>query len=290
VLVRLIPESLAYPISNLWKEESNRNQRARRLLTFAGWQLWKRTIGKPVTVTLFNGKRFVAHPDCQVSSGVMYTRIPNSKNILFVRQHLSGGALVDVGANVWSVSLLLADKVQDAILFEPNRVAAARARENIALNGLDFRVFEIALSDYGGEVAFESHGVDVGGHVVSGSGSKPSCRLVKCVTFDDFIGEHGPPKYPISLVKIDVEGHENSVLRGMRQLFTENRPPLVMFEYLEKTNIHETLSFFAQVGYRVFELQQNGPIRVIDRVEPLQDLFACPLECASLYGVANQSS
>ncbi len=56
--------------------------------------------------SLFNGKRFVAYPDCPVSSGILYTRIPNSRNISFLREHLSGGTLIDVGANVGSVSLL----------------------------------------------------------------------------------------------------------------------------------------------------------------------------------------
>jgi Methyltransferase FkbM domain len=38
--------------------------------------------------------------------------------------------------------------------------------------------------------------------------------------------------YPIDAVKIDVEGHENSVLRGMKEFLKHHRPKLVMFEYL----------------------------------------------------------
>ena len=68
------------------------------------------------------------------------------------------------------------------------------------------------------------------------------------------------PTFPVSLVKIDVEGHENSVLRGMRKFLAEKRPPLVMFEYLQRTNLAETLEFFAGIGYRVFELGKNGPV------------------------------
>ena len=98
--------------------------------------------------------------------GVLYTRIPNSGKILFLRKHLSGGTLVDVGANVGSVTLLLADRIQDAILFEPNSVAAARARDNLASNQLNFEVYEIALSDNNGEIRLACDGpVDVGAHV-----------------------------------------------------------------------------------------------------------------------------
>ena len=288
-MLSVIPQRLSYPISNLWHEESNQGQRAFRLLTFFGWQLWKRIVRKPVTVSLFNGQRFIAYPDCHVSSGVLYTRIPNSRNILFLRKHLSGGTLIDVGANVGSVALLLADKVQSAILFEPNPLAASRARENLALNKLSFRLFEVALSDSNGEVCFESHGgVDATGHVVAAvRNSEGTRRVVPCMTFDEFLRTHGAPECPISLVKIDVEGHENSVFRGMRQFLLTQRPPLIMFEYLQRTNIHETLAFLQEVKYRAFELSKNGPVRVTAQVEPLQDLFACPLERLPEFGMTD---
>jgi len=284
-------EDLIYPIAHLWDEESNRGQRTRRLCAFVGWQLWKRIVRKPITVSLFNGKPFRAYPDCQVSSGVLYTRIPNSRNILFVRKLLSGGTLIDVGANVGSVGLLLADTIENAILFEPNPVAAARARENLARNQLGFKVYEIALSDISGEIRFESNGgVDVGGHVVNSPGNRTAARVVQCTTFDEFLRQQGDPEFPVSLVKIDVEGHENSVLRGMRQFLADKRPPLVMFEYLQRTNLEETLRFFAEVGYQVFELGANGPVAATSRVEPLQDLFACPLERTPAIGVASATS
>lgn len=281
-------QGLIYPISKLWNEESNQGQRTRRLCAFVGWQLWKRIVRKPITVSLFNGKRFKAYPDCQVSSGVLYTRVPNGRNILFLRKHVSGGTLIDVGANVGSVSLLMADTIENAVLFEPNPVAAARARENLALNQLDFKVYELALSDTNGEIRFECHGaVDVLAHVAVSAPSDQTTRVFQCITFDEFLRQHGDPDFPVSLVKIDVEGHENSVLRGMRQFLAEKRPPLVMFEYLQRTNLEQTLSIFAGVGYQVFEFGMNGPVAVTSRVEPLQDLFACPLERTPAIGVAN---
>ncbi|MFZ0799682.1 MAG: FkbM family methyltransferase [Terriglobales bacterium] len=287
-----IAQDLIYPISNLWNEESNRGERIRRLSIFVGWQLWKRIIRRPITVALFNGKRFIAYPDCAVSSGVLYTRIPNSRNILFLRKHVSGGTLIDVGANVGSVSLLLADAIESAILFEPNPVAAARARENLTLNRLAFKVYEFALSDTNGKIRFECHGaVDSGGHVVvvGASSGQTATLMVECITFDEFLCQHGAPDFPVSLVKIDVEGHENSVLRGMQRFLAEKRPP-VMFEYLQRTNLEETIRFFTEVGYQVFELRAKGPVAVTDRVEPLQDLFAFPLERVAAIGVGSATS
>lgn len=282
-------QRLMYPISNLWNEESNQGQRLRRLFTFLGWQLWKRTVRRPITVTLFNGARFLAYPDCHISSGILYTRIPNSRNILFLRKHLSGGTLIDVGANVGSASLLLSDKIEHAILFEPNPVAAARARHNLALNRLAFEVHEVALSDAAGEIQFECQGAaDATARVIAdGRHSDGPTILVPRTTFDEFLSQQGEPARPVSLVKIDVEGHENQVLRGMRHFIEVRRPRLVMFEYLQRTNLTETLRFFDELEYQVFELTAGGPVAATSQVVPLQDLFACPKERVSEIGVSS---
>ena len=70
----------------------------------------------------------------------------------------------------------------------------------------------------------------------------------------------------------------------------ERRPGLVMFEYLQRTNIEETLKFFEEIRYQVFELSARGPVAVSGRIEPLQDLFACPEERSGAIGVARAAS
>ena len=69
-----------------------------RLFLFLGWQFWKRVVRRPIVIKLFNGLQFRAYPDCDVSSGVLYARIPDSRDILFMRSHLGQGTLIDVGA------------------------------------------------------------------------------------------------------------------------------------------------------------------------------------------------
>jgi hypothetical protein len=77
----------------------------KRLFLFLGWQFWKRVVRRPIVIELFNGLRFRAYPDCDVSPGVLYTRIPDSRDILFMRSHIRQGTLIDVGANVGLVTL-----------------------------------------------------------------------------------------------------------------------------------------------------------------------------------------
>jgi len=204
-----------YVLGSIWHEESNRKQRVKHLFLFFGWQVWKRVVQRPLVVKLFNGLQFQAHPDCQVSSAVLYARIPDSRDILYLRAHIRNGTLIDVGANVGLVSLLLADKVQHGVLFEPNPIAAARARANLALNGLEFEVHELALSDTTGTVELEDEGgVSTCNRTVVGFSTSLPTRKVGRTQLDKFLAQH-PLPYPISAVKIDVEGHENQVLAGM---------------------------------------------------------------------------
>jgi len=273
---------LNYVVGSVWHDESNRQARLRRLFMAGGWQVWKRLVRTPVIVPLFNGFRFRAYPDCQASSAVLYTRIPNFKCLSFVRKHIDKGTLLDIGANVGLVTLLLADKIQHAILFEPNPIAAARARENMALNRFGFEVHELALSDQAGVVEIENAGgVDSCNRTVVGFTTSLPTISVQRTTVDNFLTAHAALPAPISVVKIDVEGHENSVLRGMAGLLETHRPRLVMFEYLQRTNLVETLELFSRVGYRVMELKAGTPTWATLQVSPLQDLFACPEELAT---------
>ncbi len=272
--------SLSYVVGSVWRDESNRRERVRRLFMAGGWQVWKRVVRTPVIIPLFNGLRFRAFPDCQASSAVFYTRIPNFRCLSFLRKHIESGTLLDIGANVGLVTLLLADKIKNAILFEPNPIAAARARENLALNHLNYEVHELALSDQAGTVEIENAGgVDSCNRTVVGFTTSVPTISVPRTTLDRFHSEHPHPA-PISAVKIDVEGHENSVLRGMSDLLASHRPRLVMFEYLQRTNLAETLELFSRVGYRVMELKAGAPVWATLQVSPLQDLFACPEELA----------
>jgi FkbM family methyltransferase len=208
----------------------------------------------------------------------MYARIPESRDILYLRSHLQGGTLIDVGANVGLVSLLLADRMQHGLLFEPNPIAAGRARANLALNGLNFEVHELALSDTTGTVEFEDEGgVSTCNRTVVGFSTDVSTRTVPCTQLDRFLAEHAPP-YPVSLVKIDVEGHENYVLQGMMECLRHRRPRLVMFEYLQRTNLGETMRLFETVEYTVLQLTPRGAEIATLEVRPLQNLFACPNE------------
>jgi FkbM family methyltransferase len=263
------------------RNESNKGQRFRRLLVSVGWQIWKRAIGKPIGVTLFNGYRFLAYPDCDSSSNAIYFSIADYREVTFLRKRIRGGVLIDVGANVGLLSLSLADKINNAILFEPNAMAAQRAKANMVQNHLNFEVHAVALSDEIGEIFLEDRGgVDSTNRTLTDpqKTSFPT-RKVRRTTLDSFLKDHVDFIKNIALVKIDVEGHENAVLRGMQRTLTTLQPRIVMFEYLQRTDFSETQELLSTAGYAIYSLDGQGNLTpVVRRPEPLQNLFALPAE------------
>lgn len=274
-------------LSSIWREESNQGQRLRRVLMFFGWQLWKRSLGTPLNARLFNGFRVRVRADSEASAAAFYYFLPNSRHLSLLRKYLIGGTFVDVGANVGLVTLLVADKIGHAILFEPSPLAAKLAQENLEMNQLPYEVLPVALSDAVGTVEFENSGASSVNRTVEGFKTSLPTVSVRRTTFDQFLQERPGPLPPIDAVKIDVEGHENAVLRGMKEFLKHQRPKVVMFEYLARTDIRQTLAIFDEVGYTVFELAAAGARRIggPDDVKPLQDLFACPDENADNFGI-----
>jgi FkbM family methyltransferase len=268
-------------IRHILRHESNRGQRFRRLLAAAAWQIWKRSIAQPIVVDLFNGYRFLAYPDCDSSLNAIYFHVPDYREVTFLRKRIQGGVLIDVGANVGLFTLSVADKVDRAFLFEPNATASQRAKSNMVRNHLDFEVHTVALSDEVGELFLEDRGgVDSTNRtLIDPQTTSFPTRKVRRITLDSFIKEHVDVGKNIALVKIDVEGHENAVLRGMQKTLVTLRPQILMFEYLQRTSFSETQELLNTAGYTIYSLNRQGDLTpVVGNPQPLQNLFALPTQ------------
>lgn len=270
-------EKLRNIIHLIYYDESNKEERFSRISAFIGWQIWKRTIRRPIRIQLFNGLQIIAYPDCQTSSIAIYFRVPDYREISFLRRRLSNGLMIDVGANVGLLTLLLADIMDQVILFEPNPLAAQRAKENMELNHLNAAVYAMAVSSDDGHIFLEDRGgTDSTNMTVRNlRASAFPVRKVPCTTLDSFLDKQS--NLGVSLIKIDVEGHENDVIKGMNKTLLKYRPPIIMFEYLQRTNYTETRTLFDNAGYRIYQMgQTDDVIPVRGQPRPLQNLFALP--------------
>jgi len=93
-----------------------------------------------------------------------------------------------------------------------------------------------------------------------GIGLAPYRQLVKLDTIDHYCAVHHINQ--VDFIKIDVEGHELEVLKGMRQLIKRGGAMMVQFEYGgtyidSRTLLKDIFEFFHKTSYRLYKIFPN---------------------------------
>ena len=146
------------------------------------------------------------------------------------------GLVIDIGSNTGFYALLAASASprNTVLAFEPMTEIAERARRNVARNNLAGRVLlhQVALSDRNGLAEFyvpdDTHGlVETSASLRRDFKGEPAAiRPVASHRLDRVLLRSRWAARPISLIKIDVEGHEAAVLNGARWIIRLRRPVL----------------------------------------------------------------
>jgi FkbM family methyltransferase len=177
-----------------------------------------------------------------------------------IRDWVKPGMMVyDVGANVGYVSLMLASRSAKVTAFEPLPANQQRFRANLAMNAdLETELIPKAVSDHAGQADFVVHSSDDMGRLLgTGKPVQPGTNVVRVetISLDDFVFKSGQQKP--NLVKIDVEGAEVFVLKGMRALLEEK--PILFLELHDKEAAHAAWELLAAAGYSVRAMQLGYP-------------------------------
>lgn len=263
---------------SIWRNPGNKGRRLRKVFAALSWQLYKRIVRRPKAMTLVNGTRFYAHSDCVVSSALHYADWPEYEELHFCRSRLRPEDIVlDVGANVGHLSLLLADvvKPENIYCFEPTPVTFRRLRDNWSLNGWGHeQLHHLALGAASGRmfIADEPHPITTNSvHTANGG---PGDVTVEVRPLDAMCSLWRGRS--VGLLKVDVEGFEKEVFAGSRAVLTELRPRLIMFESLEGKIEPAIAEILRATRYQVFELDGQGRPDFVHLQG--QNLFAVPEE------------
>jgi FkbM family methyltransferase len=127
----------------------------------------------------------------------------------------------DIGANMGLHAVFLAQAAGEhglVVAFEPEDHYRERLRGNLALNGLkNVRIVPLALGDHSHVSEFlpSVRGVAAPrlAEARAQGADRRASQRVRVVCGDDFVEQERLP--PPRLVKIDVEGHEHAVIRGL---------------------------------------------------------------------------
>ena len=152
-----------------------------------------------------------------------------------LRQTLSRpSSFYDIGANIGHHTLFMAPRVGRVFAFEPFEPVRRKLEEKIERNKLtNTTIFPLGLGDSDAELDFsEPSGANQGtGSFVPAEGNRKVSRL-QVRNGDHFFASHELPS--LDLVKMDVEGFEMRVLRGLRQRILKDRPVILM-EFFSQT-------------------------------------------------------
>lgn len=176
----------------------------------------------------------------------------------------SNDVFYDIGANVGTYTCFAASKFgsQQIVAFEPEPQNINRLHENLRLNNLDVESIEAALSDSNGTVDLALSGNDAGeGEHTIATGQDSDTIEVKMVRGDLVIKQRELPAPTV--LKIDVEGAELSVLRGLQETIQEHVRLVYLEVHPEKLpqfgdTAPEVRAFLEEAGFDVVDISERG--------------------------------
>ncbi|MGQ0590671.1 MAG: FkbM family methyltransferase [Sphingosinicella sp.] len=211
------------------------------LARLAAWQVRSRLRAGPHQVRWISGTTLVVHRGMWGATGNLYLGLHEFGDMAFVLHMLREDDLfVDVGANVGTYTVLAAGvRGARCHAFEPDPLTAAHLAANLASNGIEDKVavHVMALGHANGEIGF-TIGLDTVNRVASAG--EPQ-RLVPVRRLDDVLVDQVPV-----LIKIDVEGHEDSVFAGAEATLADSRLLAIETESAGPVS----LELFARLGFR----------------------------------------
>jgi len=199
-----------------------------------------------------------------------YHSVPEFINLaerrFFEQSPFGAGPIVDIGANIGLVSLLLARRFPDRAIhaFEPNPTTFETLEANVARNRASgISCHRYAVSDADGTVLFDNDPVKRGTASISKDGGGNAAE-VPATTLDSFIAKQAIDA--IGLLKIDVEGYETLVLRGASRVLNEIRPSAIYFEVCPALTVRagfpaeEPARMLLDAGYELRRLTDTGAL------------------------------
>ncbi len=172
---------------------------------------------------------------------------------LFVKFADTEHDFLDIGAHIGYYSVYLSPRVRRVYAFEPDPRNHAGLEINAAA-ARNVEVVKMAVSSSSGVASFSIGGGSAVSRIVENSPA-PGVIQVDVTTVDAFVASK--EGCAVTLVKIDAEGHDMEVLRGMPQL-VRDRSPLILAE--------------CDLGVELRELCQEWNYRIFGFVRDRQSL------------------
>lgn len=179
--------------------------------------------------------------------------------------HKTGGAFVDVGANIGTQSIYaaLSGWFGQVIAIEPEPRNVS-LRENLAINeiAVPVNIIEKAVGDHEGSIHLNLHETDSGMHSLTMTQNLCSIE-VTIDTLPNILSALGISPKEVGFLWMDIEGHEFDVFKTTDDLFAVQTP--LFFEYgrhITGDRRAYWVDKFKAHGYRSWVIRQGRAERV----------------------------
>jgi len=245
-------------LRNTVRRPTSAQDKVRAVARFGWRQVHKRMFRKPMIVA-WEGMKLIVPPNATSAGAAYYFGRQDLWELAFIVRLLRPGDLVvDVGANVGVYTMFMAKSVGrggTVIACEPDPNNQVTLRENVILNGLtQIQNEEVAVGESDGEVRFLT-GLGTVSRVSSGEDGVTLAMR----SLDSLCAGRDPV-----LVKVDVEGGEDAVLRGANDAMQRGMPLVWQLEVPAEPRDDEPLYVLLRdKGYvfGVYDLR-DGRVRV----------------------------
>ena len=165
-----------------------------------------------------------------VSEHILEDKIWEPYETMLVLQHLKPGSVfLDIGANIGYYTVLAGAVVGEqgmVIAYEPDGENFRLLEHNIALNGLtNVRPFRAALGENSCQGSIYRSEDNMGNHRLFDDGDGRQKEIVEILNGDEHVARIAER---LDFIKIDTEGYEAHVLKGLRAMIMANRTRLGM--------------------------------------------------------------
>jgi FkbM family methyltransferase len=191
--------------------------------------------------------------------------------------------VLDVGANYGLYTALAASIVRRfgrLYAFEGNPQVFKSLQRTIIANQLfhntNVTVVNLLVSDKSGRGVLHYRADELGGGRMSGVGQV--CVEVDMTTIDDFL----PDDLAVDLVKIDVEGHEPAVIRGMERTIARSPNIRLIIEFVDTLLVDalkpdDFIDYIRGLGFGICRLLPDFKIKLLPPGETLGGFNYCLL-------------
>lgn len=247
-----------------------------------------RTYGKPASVSFWGFKIFLDKKDNAGLSVWGEKEHPGLKELRKIEKSLKqGDVALDIGANMGLISLFMARAVGEKgkiYAFEPEGENVSLFKKNMAANGFENNVsiFQQAIAEKSGKLKLFLSDYSIGDHRIYDpfplmqdlpkgnvydhlNSDRRESVDVEAVSVDDFMRNHGTR---VDFVKIDVQGAEGGVIKGMAETIKANPKMKILFELwpagmkMFGEDGEKTLKMLQSAGFHFSEVESDLPMTI----------------------------